>query len=79
MSPSDGVGKRLSAGKGFHGQLENINVDKLNKGIGHLNIEKQASLPQARRARGGALPLYGVRPSQQRRLCNRSAAAPSRG
>ncbi len=38
-----GVGKRLSPGKGFRGRLENIDVDKLDKDISHLTIEKQPS------------------------------------
>ncbi len=38
---TDGVGKKLSGGKDFHGKLENINIDTLHEAIGHLNIEKQ--------------------------------------
>ena len=59
---TDGVGKRLSGGKGFHGRLENINVDKLNSAIGHLDIEKQPAFH--RRVIREVLSLYrryGVR------------------
>ena len=58
-SPSDGIGKRLSPAKGFHGRLENINVDKLHKGIDHFDIEKDPSF-HARVVRE-VLAVYGVR------------------
>jgi pimeloyl-ACP methyl ester carboxylesterase len=56
---TDGIGKKLSPGKGFHGRLENINVDKLNGAIGHLDIEKQASFHK--RVIREVLALYGRR------------------
>jgi hypothetical protein len=58
-SPTDGVGKRLAGGRGFHGRLENINIDKLHEAIDHLNIEKQPSFH--RRVIGEVLALYGRR------------------
>ncbi len=54
---TDGVGKKLSPGKGFHGKLENINIDKLKEAIGHLNIEKQPAFHQ--RVIREVLRLYG--------------------
>ncbi|CAN5321268.1 hypothetical protein BH10PSE9_BH10PSE9_16550 [soil metagenome] len=39
-SAMDGIGKRLEGASGFRGRLENINVDTLDKGIGHFDIEK---------------------------------------
>jgi hypothetical protein len=39
-SATDGIGKKLAGAAGFHGRLENINVDGLNKGLGHFDIEK---------------------------------------
>jgi hypothetical protein len=39
-SGTDGIGKRLEGASGFRGRLENINVDALDKGIGHFDIEK---------------------------------------
>lgn len=56
-SPTDGVGKRLAPGRGFHGRLENINIDKFGKAIDHLNIEKQAAFH--RRVVQEVLALYG--------------------
>lgn len=56
-SPTDGVGKRLSPAKGFKGRLENINIDKLGKDIGHLNIEKQPAFHK--RVISEILRLYG--------------------
>jgi hypothetical protein len=56
-SPTDGVGKRLSPAKGFKGRLENINIDKLGKDIGHLNIEKQPAFHK--RVIAEILRLYG--------------------
>jgi pimeloyl-ACP methyl ester carboxylesterase len=56
---NDGVGKKLSPAKGFKGTLENINVDKLNSAIGHLDIEKQAAFH--RRVIREVLALYGRR------------------
>jgi pimeloyl-ACP methyl ester carboxylesterase len=56
---TDGVGKRLAGGKGFRGRLENINVDKLNNAIGHLDIEKQSTFH--RRVVREVLALYGRR------------------
>lgn len=56
---TDGVGKKLSPAKGFKGKLENINVDKLNSAIGHLDIEKQAAFH--RRVIREVLALYGRR------------------
>jgi hypothetical protein len=56
---TDGVGKKLSPAKGFKGKLENINVDKLNGAIGHLDIEKQSAFH--RRVIGEVLALYGRR------------------
>ena len=54
---SDGVGKKLSPGKGFKGRLENINIDTLHKSIDHLNIEKQRAFHK--RVIGEVLALYG--------------------
>ena len=56
---TDGIGKKLTAGKGFHGRLENINVDRLNNAIGHLDIEKQPAFH--RRVISEVLALYGRR------------------
>lgn len=56
-SPTDGVGKRLAPGRGFHGRLENINIDKLDRPIDHLNIEKQRAFH--RRVVQEVLALYG--------------------
>ncbi len=59
---TDGVGKKLAPGKGFHGKLENINVDKQSNAIGHLDIEKQPAFH--RRVVREVLALYrryGVR------------------
>ncbi len=56
---TDGVGKKLAGGKGFHGKLENINIDKLNEAIGHLNIEKQPVFHK--RVIAEVLRLYGRR------------------
>ncbi len=56
---TDGIGKRLASGRGFHGRLENINVDKLNSAIGHLDIEKQAAFH--RQVIREVLALYGRR------------------
>ncbi len=58
-SPTDGVGKKLSGGRGFHGRLENINIDRLREAIDHLNIEKQAAFH--RRVIREVLRLYGRR------------------
>ncbi len=58
-SPTDGIGKRLTPGRGFHGRLENINIDKLKEAIGHLNIEKQATFHK--RVIREVLRLYGRR------------------
>jgi hypothetical protein len=49
----------LAGGKGFRGRLENINVDKLNNAIGHLDIEKQSTFH--RRVVREVLALYGRR------------------
>ncbi len=56
---TDGIGKRLSGGKGFHGKLENINVDQQSNAIGHLDIEKQAAFHK--RVIAEVLALYGRR------------------
>ena len=56
---TDGIGKKLVPGKGFHGKLENIDVDKLDSAIGHLNIEKQPALHK--RVIREVLALYGRR------------------
>ena len=56
---TDGIGKVLRPGKGFHGRLQNINVDRLNSTIDHLNIEKQESLHK--RVIRAVLALYGRR------------------
>jgi hypothetical protein len=56
---TDGVGKKLAGGKGFHGKLENINIDKLKEAIGHLNIEKQPAFHK--RVLAEVLSLYGRR------------------
>ena len=56
---TDGIGKKLKGGKGFHGRLENINIDELEKPIGHLNIEKQPAFH--RRVIAEVLRLYGRR------------------
>ena len=58
-SPTDGIGKRLRPGRGFHGRLENINIDKLHKAIDHFNIEKQEAFH--RRVIREVLALYGRR------------------
>ncbi len=58
-SPTDGIGKKLKPGKGFHGRLENINIDTLHKAIDHFNIEKQAAFH--RRVIREVLALYGHR------------------
>jgi len=63
---TDGIGKRLKPGRGFHGRLENINVDKQNNAIGHLDIEKQPAFH--RRVVREVLALYrryGVRLSSR--------------
>jgi pimeloyl-ACP methyl ester carboxylesterase len=57
-SPSDGIGKRLSPARGFRGRLENINVDRLHKGIDHFDIEKDPSFH--RRVIAEVLAVYGV-------------------
>jgi hypothetical protein len=41
---STGNGLALSGGPGFRGQLENIDVSKVDNTIGHLNIEKSPRL-----------------------------------
>ena len=56
-SPTDGVGQRLAPARGFHGTFENINIDKLGKDIGHLNIEKQPAFHS--RVIREVLALYG--------------------
>ncbi len=56
-APSDGIGKRLSPGRGFHGHLENIDVDKLHEGIDHFDIEKDPSFH--RRVVREVLAVYG--------------------
>ncbi len=56
---TDGVGKKLAGGKGFHGKLENIDVDAHQGAVGHLNIEKQESLHK--RVIAEVLRLYGRR------------------
>lgn len=56
-SPADGVGKKLAAGKGFRGRLENINIDSMKSAIDHLNIEKQSAFHK--RVIREVLALYG--------------------
>jgi hypothetical protein len=36
---ADGAGTRVKRGKNLHGELENIDVEKI-PGIGHLSIDK---------------------------------------
>ena len=56
-SASDGIGKILRPAAGFHGRIDNVNIDKLHEDIGHLNIEKQESLHK--RVIRAVLALYG--------------------
>ena len=56
-APSDGIGKKLVPGRGFRGRLENVNVDALNKGIDHFDIEKNPAFH--RRVINEVLRLYG--------------------
>lgn len=58
-SATDGIGKVLKPAKGFHGRIDNVNVDKLHEAIGHLDIEKQESLHK--RVIREVLALYGRR------------------
>ncbi len=41
---SAGNGRKLEAPPGFNGRLDNIDLSKTDSAIGHLNIEKNASL-----------------------------------
>jgi hypothetical protein len=57
-SDNDMIGKKLSPGPGFRGQLENIDVDELGRPIFHFNIEKQPAFHQ--RVIGEIVGVYGA-------------------